>query len=373
VSYRVPPEPGGKERHVGCLTAAQLHQGHDVTVAFRHGVQPAGTTELALPATAGSRLLSARSDVLAFAAQVATALRATPRFDLVHLHGDHVEALLLGPACRRLRLPLFLTVHGALADRHHRLAGWALGHVDAVMALGVRPAADLMRRGVDRNRIRVACSGLDLPALSRFRTAEAREPGLVVSVGSLDAVKNHELLINAWHRLPANGRGGRLVIVGDGPDGARLRRLAEGVAGVHLVGALARDEVYRLVASAEIFVLASRHLVGKGEGVPTAALEALALGTAVVLSSAATLEPVVPPGQVYRLFESESVTDLVRVLGEVADDAAARRRMMALGPPAVGGLGWDAVAARVEEWYRTSLRVSPGRSGGSGRAAISRS
>jgi glycosyltransferase involved in cell wall biosynthesis len=355
VSYRTQPEPGGKERHVGRLTAAQLRLGHAVTVAFRRGALPAGAAPLPLPDTALARLLSVRSDVLAFAAQVGAALQAAPAYDLVHLHGDHVEALRLGPVCRRLRIPLVITVHGALAARHHRLAGWALRHADSVLALGARPADDLARRGVDPARIRIACSGLDLATLDRVRDSAVTQRGLVVSVGALDPVKNHELLIGAWRRARVGRPEARLVIVGDGPDRQRLRGLIGDDGGIDLVGTLPPEDVYRLVSRAEIFVLASRRLAGKGEGVPTAALEAMALGTAVVVSPEASLEPIVMPGNGYRVLASGSVTDLARVLTELLDDDAGRRRLADRGRLAVSGLDWDSTAARIEEWYRSVL------------------
>lgn len=355
VSYRMPPEPGGKERHVDRLTREQLRAGHDVMVACRRGTPPPGAYRLPLRRTALSRVLAARSDVLAFAAEVARAMRPRGRFDLVHLHGDHVEAALLGRACRRAGVPLVLTVHGALARGHRRFARIGLRDVDACIALGSRPAGELAGFGVDPRRITVMSSGVDLAEIARVPAPPAREPGLIVSAGSLDPVKNHALLVAAVRELRRTLPHLRLVVAGGGPEHDRLRALAGADPGVELPGPLPRPEVYRLMRTAEVFVLASRRLPGKGEGVPTAALEALALGTPVVLSTEASLEPVVPAGGAYRTFASERLPDLVRVLGEVLADERARRRMAALGPPSVAPLDWPLVAERVESCYRAVL------------------
>ncbi|MFD8564652.1 glycosyltransferase family 4 protein [Streptosporangium canum] len=357
VSYRVPPEPGGKERHVECLTREQLRRGHEVTLAFRRGnAVPDGATSLPLRPTAMSRLLGAKSDVLAFAAEVAGALRSAGPVDLVHLHGDHVEAAVLGPLCRRRGIPLVLTVHAALTRRHRRLAAVAFGQVGAFIAIGSGTAGDLMRRGADRRRILVASSGVDLGAISGAPQV-AREPGLIVSVGSLEPMKNHALLIEAVQALVPSHPGLRLLIIGDGPELGRLRRLAGPESGIEFAGQLGRDEVYRNVRRAEVFVLASRRLDGKGEGVPTAALEALALGTPVVVSSDALLDPVVPDRAVYRTFESGSVDDLAGVLRTVLGDEDLRRRMSELGTRAATALDWPVVASRVEEWYGVALNT----------------
>ncbi|MGH3389964.1 MAG: glycosyltransferase family 4 protein, partial [Actinomadura sp.] len=365
VSYRVPPEPGGKERHVECLSREQARRGHEVTLAFRRGTTvPDGATVLQIRPTTLSRVLAAKSDVLAFAAETARALRAAGPVDLVHLHGDHVEAAVLGPACRRLGIPLVLTVHAALTRRHRRFARRALRDVGAFIALGVPTAEDLAASGADPARILTMSSGLDTRRLAPYAVEAAREPGLVVTVGSLVPMKNHALLIEAVHRLRRTRPETRLVIAGDGPERARLHRLAGTDPEITFAGHLGRDDVYALVRRAEAFALASRRLPGKGEGVPTAALEALALGTPVVVSSDASLDPVVPDPATYRTFRSGSVDDLVAVLGAVLDDEAARRRMSALGRQAAAALDWTAVAGRVEDWYRVAF--GPDRRGGAG-------
>ena len=147
------------------------------------------------------------------------------------------------------------------------------------------------------------------------------ECGLIVSVGALDPVKNHSLLIDAFHELarsrpgPAPGDCGRRPGAGPAEQtrGGKVREWNWPVR-------CPRQEVYHLLRRAEVFVMASRRLPGKGEGVPTAALEALALGTPVVVSSDTLLDPVVTDREACRVFRSESKPDLVRVLGGVLDD-----------------------------------------------------
>lgn len=362
VSYRIPPMPGGMERHVECLTREQIRGGHRVTMSFRHGATvPMGATRLPTRKTTGSRMLEPVSDRLAFTAEAATAIRelcggpSPKNVDLVHVHGDHVEATWLGPVCRRLGIPLFLTVHAALTDRHRRLARRVFRYVDAFVALGSATAADLAARGVDERRIRTMSSGLDLSGMPSPADAGARERGLIVSIGALDPMKNHGLLIEAFRELARIRPGLRLLIAGEGPERDRLNRLAAAGPGVELVGPLSRQDVYQLVRRAEVFVLASRRLADKGEGVPTAALEALALGTPVVVSSDASLDPVVTPGQAYRVFQSGSKADLVNVLRAVLKDESIRNRISALGVRAAAELDWTRVADRVAEWYRVAL------------------
>ncbi|MGI5156872.1 glycosyltransferase family 4 protein [Microbispora sp. CA-102843] len=355
VGYRLPPERGGKERHLDRLTRQQLAAGHEVVVAHRRGEPPPGTRALPLTPTPASRLVSAGNDVVAFALECAGALSGVGRLDLVHLHGDHRETLVLGPAVRRLGVPLVVTVHGALAGGLHRpLMRRAFRHVDRFIALGTRPRDGLLTAGVPAGRIHTMSSGLDLAHLSEYRGRTER--GLVVSVGSLEPVKNHALLIEAFGAVQARHPHARLVIVGEGSQRARLERLAGPGRGVHLAGHLPAEDVYALVGRAEAFVLASRTLGTVGEGVPTAALEALALGTPVVVSGDASLGPAVTDPRAYLAFPSGSAAALAARLDAVLADASLRRDLSRRGRLAAAALDWPLVAARVQDVYEPLLR-----------------
>ncbi len=74
----------------------------------------------------------------------------------------------------------------------------------------------------------------------------------------------------------------RLVILGEGPDYARLQQLVtdHGLSQITLAGFDAHP--WRVFAAANAFVLPSRH-----EGLPNVALEALALGTPVIAAASA--------------------------------------------------------------------------------------
>ncbi|GAA3088766.1 glycosyltransferase family 4 protein [Streptosporangium carneum] len=358
IGYRLPPERGGKERYTARLAHEQLLHGHQVMIAHRHGRAPDGVETLPLTPTRVSQAISRKSDVTAFAMECAHALGGAGRIDVVNVQGDHREALALGPAARRLGIPLVLTVHGALTSRHRPIMPWAFRQVDGFITIGARPTDDLLRVGIPGRRIRTMSSGLDLPHLAVVRGRVPVEPGLVVSVGSLEKVKNHALTIRAFRELRAVRPHTRLVIIGEGPERAHLQQLAGPESGIHFTGQLSGDDVYSLVSRAQAFVLASRRFPTIGEGIPTAALEALALGTPVIVSSDATLDPVIEDRAAYRVFPSGSGEELVAHLRTVLDDETTRLRMIERGREAVSRLDWPTVAARVEEWYE---RFMPGR------------
>lgn len=104
---------------------------------------------------------------------------------------------------------------------------------------------------------------------------------LFVGAGRLVDQKGFDRLIEAlrdWQGLDD----WRLVILGEGPDHARLQRLIKdyGLSQITLAGFDAHP--WRVFAAADAFVLPSRH-----EGLPNVALEALALGTPVIAAASA--------------------------------------------------------------------------------------
>ncbi|MEU6427948.1 glycosyltransferase family 4 protein [Microbispora sp. NPDC046973] len=357
IGHRLPPEPGGKELYIERLVREQVRRGHEVIVAHRRGEMLPGAEPLCLARTWPGRAAALKSDELAFATECAKALPRTRGLDVIHLHGDHREALALGPAARRLGIPLVLHIHGALPMRHRWIMPWAFRHVDGFITVGARPRADLLAAGVPDRLIHVVPSGVDFRLLTEFRSCGRPERGLIVSVGSLLKVKNHELTIEAFHRLRAVRPDVRLVIAGGGPERDRLRRLAAVGPGIEFAGHVSQEQVWSLVSRAEVFVQSSRRMRAMGEGIPTAALEAMALGTAVLLSSEASLDPVIPR-DCYRIFRSRSVTDLVAQLDALLHDDEVRSRLSEKGVRAAEDVDWQLVAARIERWYE-SVRGVP--------------
>ena len=350
IVYRLPPERGGMELHVARLIRAQSLRGHELVVAHRRGECPQGAEPMPVRRTRVSRAVSWRFDEISFAMECAAALPRVRRPDVVHLHGDHREALALGSAARRLGVPLVLHVHGALATRHRRIMPWAMRHVDEFIVAGTRPREDLLSTGVPDRLIRMTSGGLDLARLAAFRAGGRVRRGLIVSVGSLLEVKNHALTIEAFHRVRRDHPHARLVIAGDGPERDRLRRLAAAGPGIEFTGHIPPDHLYSLVRGAEILVHASQRLPGVGEGIPNAALEALALGTAVLVSSDSSLDPAAPP-DAYRMFRSRSADDLAAQLDALLTDDRARMEMTERGLRAAADLDWPLVAAKIERWY----------------------
>ncbi|EKX67421.1 glycosyltransferase family 4 protein [Streptomyces ipomoeae] len=127
-----------------------------------------------------------------------------------------------------------------------RLEHWALTGAqrrNLVVAVSPSTAGALRSIGVERERIRVVHNGVEEPGPRAARSAEP----LFVAVGRLVEYKRIDLLLRLWERVrPVTG--GRLVIVGDGPERARLEALAG--PGVEFAGHVSEGEKHRLLCAA---------------------------------------------------------------------------------------------------------------------------
>jgi glycosyltransferase involved in cell wall biosynthesis len=156
---------------------------------------------------------------------------------------------------------------------------------------------------------------------------------VVGSIGRLAPVKNYDKLIIALANLSAAGREAYAILGGEGADREKLERLAaaKGVAGrVKFLGVL-RD-VRSAMSAMDIFVLPSA-----SETFSNAALEAMAMARAVVLSEAGGAAEMVEHGESGLLFDVGDVDALSESLVILHNSrelrerlgAAARKRVIA--------------------------------------------
>jgi glycosyltransferase involved in cell wall biosynthesis len=207
-------------------------------------------------------------------------LHAPP--DVIHGHfafGGGIAAAALADAYDR---PLVITEHSSEFARG--LATGSRGaeirrvfaRADRLLAVSNELAATLSSYS-DR-AVRVIPNVVDVDSFAPRRPAAVGTPMRIVSVGSLTTKKGFDHLLEALVSLPFQGW--RATIVGEGPEGRRLRRLADVLEigdRVELPGALSRARIRELLAGADVFVSSSRN-----ETFGIAIAEALSVGVPVV-------------------------------------------------------------------------------------------
>ena len=261
--------------------------------------------------------------------------RAGFDFDVIdsyYLYPDGVAAALLGAWLNR---PVLLTAFGtdvSLVPRHAAARAqikWAVARAAGVTAVCQALKDGLLEAGAAAGKVQVILHGVDQDLFSppADRMALRRRLGFdrptLISVGHLIARKGHDLVIAALPDLP----GTDLVIAGDGPEEAALRRLAArlGVDGrVRFQGHVEQAQLPALIGAADALVLCSDR-----EGIANVLMEAMACGTPVAATPVWGSPEVVTAPEAGILLRDRSAGAVVegvrRLLANLPDRAATRR------------------------------------------------
>jgi glycosyltransferase involved in cell wall biosynthesis len=138
---------------------------------------------------------------------------------------------------------------------------------------------------------------------------------VLVSVGRLSAEKGHVDLLDALASAFARGRRMETVLVGDGPELPRLEEQARalGLADwVHFAGYLDRPQV--ALNAADLMVLPSHT-----EGLPNAALEALAMDVPVLATNVGGTPEVITDGETGRLVPAHNPAAIAAAMEDFFD------------------------------------------------------
>jgi colanic acid/amylovoran biosynthesis glycosyltransferase len=180
-----------------------------------------------------------------------------------------------------------------------------------------------------RDRLKVVHCGVDLSALP-FR-GDGREPGLIMTVGRLDAIKGFDVLIDALGELKRAGRTLRCRIIGEGPleQDMRAQIARHGLDGsVELTGALPQAEVRKSLYAASIFALPSVVTkTGDRDGIPVSLMEAMAAGTPSVSTRVSGIPELIDDGAEGLLVPERDPSALARALARLLDDPALGERL----------------------------------------------
>jgi glycosyltransferase involved in cell wall biosynthesis len=279
------------------------------------------------------------------------------RAEVVHTHNPApflhaMPAAILARIGRRVH-----TQHGANTYGERGLwAARALVRVtDAVVAVSPY-AAELARvkERVPLRCLRVVPRGIPLRpfhpdigerARVRAELGIARDAFVVGSVGRLAAEKDYPLLVRAL--APSLSERVRLVLVGDGPARAAIAGSVPPEVSRFVTFTGARRDVPSLLASFDLFALASR-----GDVPPLAVSEAMASGLPVVAPAAGGMAGAVPPGAGV-LVPSGDERALAAAIAQLAREPRAARMMgQAARRHALANFSIERVADAYERIYR---------------------
>ena len=160
-----------------------------------------------------------------------------------------------------------------------------IGHdVDALGVISTYTATSIASALAPEDRAKLVM--LPPPVdLGLFTPAPNPPVAAVVAASRFVRQKGLDKLLDAWSQVAAVVPDSRLVIVGDGPEAARLRRRAAGLARVEIRPPVSHDRMPDLLRSASVFVSPVRTRLGGlyAEGLGLVACEAAACGIPVVV------------------------------------------------------------------------------------------
>jgi len=296
VTETYPPEVNGVARTVALMADGLRGLGHSIElVRPRQGPQDAARREAGYDELLRPGIPIPRYTQLKLGLPSGSALRAAWRArrpDVVHIATEGPLGWSALGAARKLGVPVASDFHTNFhAYSRHYGVSWLAGPVAAVlrrfhnrcdctMVPTGEMAEDLARLGFER--LRVVGRGVN----ARTFSPERRRRELRAQWGADDATlvalcvsrfareKNFPLVLEAYEAMRRADPGTRLVLVGDGPLLAELRRANTGSV---IAGRLVNGELSAHYASADVFLFPS-----VTETFGNVTLEAMASGLAIV-------------------------------------------------------------------------------------------
>jgi glycosyltransferase involved in cell wall biosynthesis len=354
IIQRLPPASGGKEIHGAELSRALRRRSVDDVLFWQEGALP--------PQAAGvrrGRLPSSRRDLqlLSFAGWGAVAVaRAHQRhpFDLVHAHGDFVEAGAAALLARHLRIPALLSVHAALSETASHRAARRLTYSRMRRILTVTPEiADQIRDSGISVPVIVRPSGVRDPFFSVMRRRTSTRT--LLTVGRLSPMKGIEVLIAARDKLVEHDLDWVVAAAGEGSYADELRNEIARRPNITLIHVDSPAALADLHAQAHAFVLPSVQLPRQAEGMPTALMEAMASRTPIVATATGGVARALGGGEYGTIIAPGDAQALANGVLEVleapasAEQRAERAANSGLAQP------WDEVAEQLHRIYHDVL------------------
>lgn len=251
--------------------------------------------------------------------------------DIIHAHWATYPSTVAWALSRVLDKPFGFTCHAHDIFVNDHLLKEKIESAKVAITISRYNVAYLTEHATPlaRDRLKVVHCGVDLAALP-FR-GDGREPGLIMTVGRLDAIKGFDVLIDALGELKRAGRTLRCRIIGEGPLEPEMRaQIARHGLGdsVELTGALPQAEVRKSLYAASIFALPSVVTnTGDRDGIPVSLMEAMAAGTPSVSTRVSGIPELIDDGAEGLLVPERDAPALARALAKLLDDPALGPRL----------------------------------------------
>lgn len=378
-----PPHIGGMERHGLILSQEQVKLGHEVDVFISYGNNRSGSTQIEadqrgnyLRESAINPHKSASMSIYKMPFQFLPLYSKARRlwfnfwaynkvkkiheknpFDIVHLHGDFVEARFGGRLADKLKIPAILTIHAGLNKKLLLLKNKKyFDGLKKIICVSEEIAKSLDKIGVWRDRMSVISSGIYLDEFKKengeiFDLRNRYSKPIIISVGVFRVNKGFGHLINAFKEVLKKFDSATLLIIGDGPKKNDLIKQEEGISQIKFLGNQNHGEVVKHLKAADIFVLASVSTQGDREGTSTSIMEAMAAGLPVVTTKVGGNPYLIKDVENGFLVEEKDSAVLAQAIIKLISDENLRQKMRDKNLEDIKQKDWPIITKQITDAY----------------------
>ncbi len=354
-----PPHIGGMERHGLILSQEQIKLGHEIEIFIGVGDKNLLPIVFKMPL----QFLPLYTKIRRFwfnlwAYNKIKKIHKKNPFDIIHLHGDFVEAYFGGKLSKKLGIPAVLTIHAGLNKRLLKSKNVKyFKNISKIICVSEEIANNLKSIGIQENKIAIISSGI---YLSEFKKTDENKIAalrneyskpIIVSIGALRPMKGFKYLIEAFKKIKEKFNSATLIIIGDGPDRIELGKQAQNVNGINFLDRQDNNRVIEYLKAADIFVLASIFTEGDREGTPNTIMEAMAAGLLIVATKVGGNPYLIKEGINGFLVEDKNSGELAEAMIKLIDNPEIREKMKEQNLEDIKQKDWPIIAKQITDAY----------------------
>jgi len=358
-----PPHIGGMERHGLILSQEQVKLGHDVEIFI--GVGSPSLFKKTFKASLQFLPLYSKARRFCFnfwAYFVVKRQHKKNPYDIIHLHGDFVEAYFGGKLSKKLGVPAVLTIHAGLNKKRLKQKNRKFfDNISKIICVSEEIGSDLKSIGAAKDKIRIITSGICLDEfknVDKNKIMELRDKytsPIIISVGVLRINKGLNYLISAFKEVLNKFNSATLLIIGDGPEKSNLKRQSENISNIHFLGRQEHNEVVAYLYASGVFVLASISTYNDREGTSTVVMEAMAAGLPVIITKVGGNPYLVKDGVNGFLVGPGNSLELAEAITKLLNNREISQKMSAQNLEDIKQKDWLVIAKKIIKIYQSLL------------------
>lgn len=381
-----PPHVGGMERHGLILSQEQVKLGHQVDVFIGYGNSERGSTQIISDQRGNFQRKSApKLNIYKMPLQFLPLYSKARRFwfnfwaskqiikrhrknpyNIIHLHGDFVEAYFGGKLSKKLNITAILTIHAGLNKKLLKSKNSKhFKNISKIICVSQEIARDLENIGIAKDKIKVISSGIyladfenaDVKRIEKIKNRYSKP--IIVSMGILRENKGFRYLIDAFAEVRRTNDSATLLIIGSGPDETDLKGRAEISSDIHFLGNQGHDKIIEYLKVADIFVLASVSTASDREGTPTSIMEAMAAGLPIIATKVGGNPYLIRERENGLLVEEKNSNELARAMIKLINDENLKQKMRDKNLSDIKQKDWTTITQKIMAIYE-NLNHNPG-------------